>query len=810
MVTFLLSWLVFPLLVAVLSLGIGLMVRRVAALPELAGALLLPVGFAGVMTISGYTTQLDVTAELTGAAIAVVALAGFVVARRELLAMVRPARAWLWPGLAAALPAGAVAAPVVLTGNAGLTGYGRIVDIGHQLKFTEHITSAGHQMPTVIDSSYLETVFKMTSVGYPSGSQAALGGTSDLLGLDPVWAYQPLLALFAAVLGLSLYVLLGRAISSAPWRAVAAGVAAQPTILYSYALNGGVKELAAVAALTLVAALLVVHRPSAVRWRQLLPAAVAVASACAIFNLGIVPWLGMLVALMLLVDVATRPHRVRTVGRWAALGLMALPLTIPTIIVATKLAPVAAGGGPPDLGNLAAPISAWSAVGPWVSLDYRFSLEEVGYDTLTYVLIAVVLAFAVLGLVRALRRWDVGLIVLALGGAVALVFVTGRAGPWVDLKAYGITAPITMALAFTGAYALRRGRAGRWLAPAAIVLVAASVLVGNAVVYQGVTLAPYERFADLERLGEKYAGEGPAVMNTFDEFAEYFLRDAKAAGIVNPPRGRYELGPTALPGLQYVRDPDELSRSWLNEHRLLFQRRDPTASRPPSNWALAERSEFYNVWRRQDGAPRVVAHLPLTGQPGERTPSLCREVRGELRDAGDEAWVAYALAPDVVQYTAPEAAGPPRWIQEGPDFSARGPGKLEGSVALPAPDRYTLWLRGSFGREVRVLVDGEEVGGLRWQQSYPGTYEIVGDVELSAGEHTFQIVRGGGSLLPGTGNEVADTRQTTLIGPLAFAPSPSDRVRYASADDVRDLCRSEVRLDWMEVLVPSSDAPPPR
>ncbi|MBA2261521.1 MAG: hypothetical protein H0W03_02505 [Solirubrobacterales bacterium] len=810
MMTFLLSWLILPLLVAVLSLGIGLLLRRVAALPDLAGVLLLPVGFAGVVVISDYTTQFGVTAELTGPAIVAVALAGLVVARRDLPAIVRPARAWLWPGLAALLPAGAIAAPVVLTGNAGLTGYGRIVDIGHQLKFTDHIATAGRQVPTVIESSYLETVFKMTSVGYPGGSQAALGGTSGLLDLDPVWAYQPLLALFAAVLGLSLYVLLGRAISSAPWRAVAAGVAAQPTILYSYALNGGIKELAAVAALALVAALLVTHRPSAVRWRQLLPAAVAVAAACAVFNLGIVPWLGMLIALLLGVDLATRPRRVRTLGRWAALGLMALPLVIPTILVATRLAPVATQGGPPDMGNLAAPISGWAAVGPWIILDHRYPIEGFGYDTYTYVLIAVVLAFATLGLARTLRRWDVGLLSLGVGGAVAFLFVTDRAGPWGDLKAYSLTAPVTMALAFAGTYALRRGRVGRWLAPAATAVVALSVLVGNALVYHGITLAPYERFADLERLGEKYAGEGPAVMNTFDEFAEYLLRDTKVAGIVNPPGGRYELGPTALPGLQFVRDPDELARSWLDEHRLLFVRRDPTASRPPSNWRLAERTEFYDVWRRQEGAPQVVTHFPLTGQPGERTRSFCREVRDELRDAGDDAWLAYAVAPDVVQFTAAEADGPPLWLQGGPDFFARGPGTLEGTVSLPAPDRYTLWLRGSFGREVRVVVDGEEVGGLRWQQSYPGQYEIVGDIDLSAGEHTFAIVRGGGSLLPGTGNEVADSRQTTLIGPLAFAPSPSEQVKYTPAGELGDVCRSETRLDWMEVLLPSSGAPPPR
>ncbi|MBA2261177.1 MAG: hypothetical protein H0W03_00745 [Solirubrobacterales bacterium] len=47
MVTFLLSWLVYPLLVIALSLGIGLLVRALAGRQALPGVLLLPIGIAG-------------------------------------------------------------------------------------------------------------------------------------------------------------------------------------------------------------------------------------------------------------------------------------------------------------------------------------------------------------------------------------------------------------------------------------------------------------------------------------------------------------------------------------------------------------------------------------------------------------------------------------------------------------------------------------------------------------------------------------------------------------------------------------------
>jgi hypothetical protein len=83
----------------------------------------------------------------------------------------------------------------------------------------------------------------------------------------------------------------------------------------------------------------------------------------------------------------------------------------------------------------------------------------------------------------------------------------------------------------------------------------------------------------------------------------------------------------------------------------------------------------------------------------------------------------------------------------------------------------------------------------------------VGTVDLPAGDHTFAIVRGGGSVLPGTGNEYSKSRQITTIGPLAFDfPDQGPRVRYAQPSDFRDVCRAETGLDWVEVLVPA-DSP---
>jgi hypothetical protein len=420
-------------------------------------------------------------------------------------------------------------------------------------------------------------------------------------------------------LGLALFSLLTRAISSPGWRALAAGVAAQPTILYSYSLAGGIKELSAVAALAVLAAVLLNRRPADATPRQLLPAAIAVAAAFAVFSLGIVPWMGMLAGVLLAVDLVTRPRRLRTVGRWAMLGVAALAICVPTVLVSVRLAPTATSALPLDLGNLAAPVPGWAAVGPWLTSDHRFPLAITGRETLTYVLIGLLLAFAVVGLVRAARRFDLRLLAPAIAAVVALVYVTGRAGPWIDLKAFTITAPITMALAFAGAWAFSGGRRLRWVGRGAIVAVAATVLAGNALVYYGTTVTPYERFAELARIGEQYAGQGPALFPAFEELGEYLLRDTRATGIVNAPQSRFVLSPSARPEMVYSRDPDEIDLGFLDEFDLLVLRRDPNASRPSvvrcGSWWTARRS------------------APCAGTRATRG-STCRWARRSSRPAG--------------------------------------------------------------------------------------------------------------------------------------------------------------------------------
>src|SRR4051812_50094680 len=89
MADFLLSWLLVPALLCVLSLGCGLLGAWAAERPgaprgePFPGVLILPIGFAAVVVIASLVTTWKATAPLAGVAPLAGAVAGLVVGRRR-------------------------------------------------------------------------------------------------------------------------------------------------------------------------------------------------------------------------------------------------------------------------------------------------------------------------------------------------------------------------------------------------------------------------------------------------------------------------------------------------------------------------------------------------------------------------------------------------------------------------------------------------------------------------------------------------------------------------------------------------------
>ena len=281
------------------------------------------------------------------------------------------------------------------------------------------------------------------------------------MGIDVAWAFQPFLAFMAAALALALAGLLRGVVESPIRRAAVAALAAQPALVYSFALQGSIKELATLWLVPLLAALVpLLGRPGAAP-RTVPP-----------------PRRGRAPA-----DPARRGERRRGRGDRRRRGRLARPHSPRRALAGLAREPARprAGRAPRrcvrararaavasdparrrrlpgrdeevvtsqvELGNLFAPLPRLHVFGIWLQGDYRIPPDsEAGIDELelTYMLIGIAALSAVLGGAWLLRRRGLAPLLFIATSLIALWYVTRTGSPWADAKALAIAAPAVSA-----------------------------------------------------------------------------------------------------------------------------------------------------------------------------------------------------------------------------------------------------------------------------------------------------------------------------------------------------------------------------
>lgn len=805
----LIDWVAFPLVLALTCGGLGLLVERASGL-RLRGALVIPVGLAALVALADLTTYWSATARLTTPLAVVLALAGLMLGRahervREL-------------DTATALAALAVflvfAAPVVLSGEPSFAGYTVLGDSAIQMILIDRLMTHGHSLAGLPPSSYQLALQSYFDSGYPTGSQVALGTVRPLVGQDVAWVYQPYLAFLVVNLALSLSALTAGLLRERWIRAAVVFLAAQPALVYAYALQGSIKELATAWIAVLLVALVPAFTAERMRARAILSLAIASAAGVAAIGPAVLPWLGPVLLVVL-------AGRVRARASWRGLGreiglfaAVALVLAIPSLAQLQSYSNVTQGviTAGNQLGNLLAPLRTLQIVGIWLSGDYRLApsggLAGVDELTLTWMLIGVALASAAMGLAWALARraWAPLLYVaISLG---AYLYVARVGSPWAIGKALTIVSPAVLLAALLGPVALLSApeRAMRAAGGLLALAIAVGVLGSNALAYRHVSLAPDERLGELAGIGAAQAGRGPTLYTEFEEFAKHFLRkdDPTGVGEAYSPG----LGAAARPGGPGVgfgrsSDLDDLSLAYVERFRTIVTRRSPIASRPPANYRLRWSGRWYDVWERTPGRLRVLAHLPLGSWRSPAARPACRDVAALARRAstigGQLAYVPGTRPPAFLPTDAtrrprswPVDAGVPATLD------MDGQGEITGTVRVPRSGRYQLWLGGSSGRRLAVRVDGRLVGQDSAALSGPGEYAAIGSpLGLVVGPHRVAVFQPGGSLAPGAGGG-----SSRRLGPLMLAPGTGDAstraVRRIPSTAWRGLCATS--SDWVELI----------
>lgn len=807
------AWLLYPVALIALCLGLGLLAGWAAGW-RLPGVLLIPVGFVTLLALARLMTQETATAPFALVVLLLLAGAGFVVQR----AWLRTLRPDPWMLLAAVGIFAIFGAPVILSGNPTFAGYLALGDTSHQLSLADLLAQHGFTFDPVIDGANRRSLIAYVLSGYPVAGQAALGVTAPLGLLDLAWLYQPLLSFMAVVLCLAIGGLVTPILRHRWQVAVAAFVAAQSALVLGFALQGSIKEITTLAALATAVAVLAAaigeRRPP----RSLLVLAIAGAAALAALGPAAMAYLAV-VAVVALIVWGIRIARARrgADALWlaAAAGLAAV-LSLPVLVSLQTQLHVqggtltanedAATGALADLGNLAEPLKLEQALGLWLSGDYRY--EPIQHLSLHSAALWLGGICALLGLAWVIRRraWQPLLLVLVL--VAPSIYLLDRGSPYADAKVLTILSPAILLLAILGALALW---SGRWR-PLSLLLagaLAVAAVSSSALAYHEVSLTPYDRYEELLELNDRLAGRGPVLFTEYDEFGKYFLRDAASYNEPEWPHGfRHEpYNPTALadplrrPSVKTPLDIDDLRLDYLQSVPYIVMRRSPTTSRPPANFSRVWRGDFYELWQRSQ-APRVTRHKPLGPDilhpAATVTAAVAREWARAARAANGR--IAYVERAALVGFYVTRNEPPAHWAPF-PSFPeslvSSGPARIDGTVEIPRASRYNVWLEGSFARRMTVSIDGEPLATTRPGLNNPGAHILLGTRRLQPGSHEIEIVQGGGDLRPGSGGYRSSLRH---IGPMWLQPVDDvDRtVVTIEPGEWRRLV--SVRADWLEIV----------
>ncbi|HEX5307677.1 MAG TPA: hypothetical protein VFW38_01205 [Solirubrobacteraceae bacterium] len=812
------SWALFPLVLAALGLGWGVLVERAAAV-RLQAVLLAPLGLAAVIVLAGTLTSFSATAKAAVPVVALGALLG--------LAFAWPrGRLTRWPLLAAAAAVLVYGAPVILSGEATFAGFIKLDDTATWFNVVDVVLAHGHSTAGLPSSTFALLYNGDVGSSYPVGAFMLPGVARSLVRTDVAWVFQPYLACCGAAVALSAYALLTPIASSTRLRALLSFLAAQPALLYGYSLWGGIKELTAAFLLALgvaLAAPLLTQAPP--RPRRLLP--LAVAAGALIVTLGpgaagwIVPALACLLAGWLWLG-GERRRRLRPAlvsVIWLA-GLTAL-FAIPVWVVLGTFLGGDSGlfssgqSTATQLGNLLHPLSPFQLAGIWPVGDFRSDAPTLP----TVLLVGVLLATAAVGVWMGVRRRQLGpalYVFVALAGCAA-IYLAG-ATPWVVGKTLAISSPALLTAAMAGV-AVLVGR--RRIAVLVLLALAAGVLWSNALAYHSAQLAPRQRLSELEHIDGLLAGKGPTLLNEYEVYADrHFLREGAP---VEPAEYRSVFLPlregTLLTKSAWS-DLDSLPLTTLLGYRSIVTRRSPVESRPPSLYRLAWSGRYYQLWQRPASPSlRILEHVPLgesstlpycgNAQNGAAKPECsidpvatptCASVQRLGRTAQREGarLVAYQRPAPIVA-RGDQTLWPGGWLHdpEAHTLTPTAPGTAVSHIAVAGSERYTLWLGGSFERGFEVSVDGERVGRVKDELSAFGGYVEVAELDLEAGVHTIALTYPQADLTPGSGAGLYTSLQAIALEPHR---PPAGLLSVAPAQ-TRRLCGRP--LDWIELVAPA-------
>jgi hypothetical protein len=786
----LLCWLIAPALLMLALVGLSLLVER-------ASGLLVPwtlrpaLGMAAAIVVAQLGTATEATAKLTLPALIVLGLLGLVLGRE--LPERRPSRLEAGVFLAVFF---LFALPFLVTGEATLAGYIKLDDSATWLGITDHVFSHGRgNLVEPAGSTYQQVLIDYLGGSYPIGGFVPMALMSRLSGQDIAFLFQPSMAFAVATMALGVFEL-GRRVLRGDERVAAAiaVIASLASLLIGYYLWGGIKEMVVAALLPLAPLLAGVAAGAGWPRRAWAPLGLAIAALLVVLGPGGAVWvLPTLLPAVVARWRAAGPRRVLAVA--APLAGFVLLLALPVIFTPTGVFDPLNGGvtGEAELGNLPGPLDFFQVAGVWPAIDFRFDPHIEPVTIAVAVLCLLLAAVAVVVAYRQGERDGVPLAGYVAGGALGAFAIVHYGSPWVDAKVMATLSPAILAGALLAVAMLGRRTGFRFEAAALAAVIGGFVLWSAFLAYQGIWFAPRPAFADLEQIGDRFAGEGPALDTEVSIYGpRHFLRDLEPEGASDRRVRSINLVAGGVPEDGSYVDLDEIFASELDPYALIVDRRSPAASRPPASFELAFQTDRYDVWRRREAPGSLAAHVPLGTELDAGDVPSCADVADLAAQAGEGGKLVAARVGTPIAVEFPAEDLPEGWTSPSPySFAPSGSGTATADISVPG-GTYRLWLEGAVFGGLTIRIDGEEVASERARVDNGGSYEPLGEVDLAAGAHTLEAEYEKGGLSPGS------AAQPWSIGPLLLEEPEEGDPGLVTVDPSRYRRLCGQRWDWVE------------
>lgn len=811
--TFFLSAFIFPLLSVLILSGIGCLVAEASG-RRLRPELIIPAGLGGLVVFSQFMAWLGIGKPVNVILMFVLAAVGLAFAIRggsRFWPHPVTARDFTLPALAGGAACLLLLATIILNGAPSMAGYLSDTTSYVQMRGGAFAlggtTDFGSIGVATSDTSIIGAYYG--SASYPYGSQIILAILGAGAGVNLLWVYTPFMALMLGITALGLFRIARTLEIDARLAALVAFLAATPAIVYSFALQGSIKEIVFLPCLILASCLLLDRELRSNTRALAVVGAVAYVAMIGAIGLGAMGWI-LPLALATLIATWTKLGGDRSpkqmfvaAGVLAGATLLAMLPKLGGLIDDIRLAMNLSQTNTnlaADPGNLYGPIGKKQGFGTWLGPQHRFPAEFPDMTTLLIGVTIVLLIFGVIALLRERRfaalTWLAMMVVIWFG-------LTVRGTMWLDAKLVMITSPVLVLFALFGASRLRLpgkapddvGSRSAWMirrSPAilGVSAITVGVLGSAALLFFATAMLPSERYQEVAKIGEEYAGEGPAFTPEFDENAFYELREigVTGPGYAYTPQ-KYVLnreGVTA--GYGGAIDIDQSQNRVYSEFPLVISRRSPSRSRPGADFSLASSGDFYDVWRRDTGI-EVVEHLPVGERfaVGEPKCADVRKLAGRAREDDSLKLLAALPVAETVAIERNDLEFQGKLAARASDGTIIRSGTI--STSADVEPEQALWWIGNVTRPLEVSANGSTVGELR--NGLGGNGNVVGPVDLPSGSVDIMLERGGANLVPGT-------RHPGTLEALVLAPSvPAEVVEIDPNAAADKLCGRQV--DWIEL-----------